>query len=260
MSRPHSEIDANLKKEATRFLNAQKHQKDSLQIIHMQNIGRMDETTAIKKINPFPFDPNKMDEKTGLKLGLSQRQITIIQNYLKKKGHFSKKEDFNKIYCISDAEYKLLAPYIQIKPITKYKPSNYKTIELNTCSAKGLSENLHFRKSLAERTIKYRNLVGNFYTPNQLKEVYGLSQRLFSKIKSYVYCDTLLLKKININTASFKTLLHNPYLNYETTLKIIKTREKLNYYTKIKQLRTVADIPDSTYYKIRHYLYIRPLK
>ena len=62
----------------------------------------------------FYFDPNNTTNKQWKQLGLSQKQIKIINNYTSKGGMFYKKKDFKKIYGISSKLYRKLEPYIVI--------------------------------------------------------------------------------------------------------------------------------------------------
>ena len=245
-------------KEVAQFLNAQKRQKDSVALLRLRNKGQLSRDQALQLLSPFPFDPNQMDSATGAKLGLTAKQVSTITHYLKKGGRFSKKKDFKKMYCISDAEYQILAPYISIRKEKRAHQVSYSVVQINNCTASDLTKKLHLYPSLARRVIKYRKLLGNFYTTDQLKEVYGFSAKTYTKVKMYVQCDSMKIKKIDLNHASFKTLLHHPYLDYKTTLQIVKTRDRLLNFRNLLQLKTQARIPDSVYNKIHHYLYIRP--
>jgi DNA uptake protein ComE-like DNA-binding protein len=250
--------DPTFQKDVARFLSEQKRQKDSVALLRLRNKGELTQAQALKLLTPFPFDPNRMDSITGTKLGLTTKQIGTIENYLRKGGHFRKKEDFKKMYCISDAEYQVLSPFIRIRKDKKVNRVSYAAVHINTCTANDLAQNLHLYPSLARRVIKYRNLLGNFYTKDQLKEVYGFSAKTYNKVRMYVLCDSMKVKKIDLNNAPFKTLLHHPYLDYKTTLQIVKARDRLLNFRNVLQLKTQASIPDSLYNKIHHYLYIRP--
>jgi DNA uptake protein ComE-like DNA-binding protein len=78
---------------------------------------------------------------------------------------------------------------------------------------------------LARRIIKYRNLLGGFASPGQLREVYGLSDSTFNIISKRVKADSSKVVKINLNSADFKRLIRMPYLEkYDVTM-ILKFRE-----------------------------------
>lgn len=272
--RPRHYSNKEFQKEVSRFKAAQKHLEDSLKIVNLQNHKQLTSTQAKARLHPFPFDPNHLTVEQGIKLGLTQKQIQHIQHYLEKGGRFRKKSDFKKMYCISEVEYKILSPYLNlpkvyqkrtykgypkrsVTPVIKLPPGSF---EINTCDTSQLVEKLHLKPWLALRIIKYRKLLGNFCSLEQLKEVYGLKKSEYQEIKKYLTCDSTMVKKIDLNHASFRQLFHNPYLDYKTTQKIVNTRKDIHGYKKLGELITRAGVPDSVYMKVRHYLYIAPLK
>lgn len=271
--RPRQYSNKKFQAEVARFKAAQKHLEDSLEIVKLQNHKQLTFAQAKARLHPFPFDPNHLTTQQGIKLGLTLKQIQQIQHYVEKGGKFRKKSDFKKMYCISEVEYDILSPYLNIPEIHhKNAGRNSKSsfalrfdvppasIKINTCDTSQLIKKLHLKPWLALRIIKYRNLLGNFYSIAQLKEVYGLKRTEYLKIKKYFTCDSTQVKKIDLNHASFKQLLHNPYIDYKTTQKIVNTRRNLKGYKHLSELMNRAGIPDSLYGKIRHYLYIKPLK
>lgn len=254
------QADTGFQNQIDQFLAARKHMEDSIQTTRLQNKGQLKLPQALQKLHPFPFNPNHMDQELGTKLGLTEKQVQTIRNYLNKGGSFKKKEDFRKMYCISDAEYKILAPYIEFQKPEKKPKLIYHTVQLNRCDSADLVTNLHLPSYLARRIIKFRNALGNFHSKVQMKEVYGLSQKTYLRIAPYLKCDSTLVHKIDLNNVPFKQLLHHPYLNYENTLKITKIRDRLHGYSRLEQLKTDAGLPDSVYRKIRPYLELRPQK
>lgn len=262
--------DKAYKAEIKRFETARLHLIDSLNIVKLQNKKKLTFDQAKAKLRPFPFDPNRLTTEQGIKLGLTLKQIKQIQHYLDKGGKFRKKEDFKKMYGISETVYDILAPFIELPSgHSKLKPENkvqyseqikvaYKSIGINACDTSKLINKLHLKPWLAERIIKYRKLLGNFYSVNQLQEVYGLNKADFDKIKPYLTCDSSLVKKINLNSASFKTLEHHPYLNYKITKGIVNSRRRFGGFKDIIELKSIPGITDSVYQKIRHYLYVVP--
>jgi len=75
----------------------------------------------------FYFDPNTASAEEWQRLGLRDRTIKTIKNYLAKGGSFRKKEDLQKIYGLHADEYERLAPFIRIdvKPgIQNYPQQN----------------------------------------------------------------------------------------------------------------------------------------
>jgi len=80
-----------------------------------------------KVLTPFPFNPNNLPIEEWQKLGLTEKQIKSIKNYESKGGKFYKKEDFKKMYSISENEYTILEPYIVIPKDTRYDTKMGKT-------------------------------------------------------------------------------------------------------------------------------------
>ena len=254
------------KAEVLRFAAARERLVDSLKIVKLQNEKKLTFEQAQAKLHPFLFDPNHLTREEGTKLGLTLRQIKQIQHYIKKGGKFRRKEDFKKMYCLSEVEYKILAPYIDLptssnniirksKDRVKINPAPG-SIKINTCDTSQLINKLHIEPWIAERIIKYRKLLGNFYSVEQLKEVYGLKKPVFDSIKKYLICDSSLVKKINLNQASFKTLVHHPYLSYKITEGIVNSRRNVGQFSNIIELKSIPGVTDSIYQKIKHYVYV----
>ena len=229
-----------------------------------------------KKAELFVFDPNDLSEEKWKLLGLNNGQIQNIKNYEKKGGKFYKNEDLKKIYTISDKDYKILEPYIRIKQQKKKwkkkevkktefaktpkqkkkynKPDSIFMIELNSADSINLLILKGIGPVFAGRIIKFRNLLGGFYTKKQLLEVYGMDSSRFNKISSFIWVDTSFIKKININEASFKKILKHPYINFEMTKQIVNSRRSKMYNTFQEVQGKITLINDSIFQKIFPYL------
>ncbi len=255
-------------REVSQFLRTQKSLTDSLQLIHLQNIGKLSPEQADAKLHPVPFDPNHLSVKKGLQIGLSVRQVKTIQHYIAKGGRFRKKGDLKKMHGLSAVEYGILEPYIRIAP---FKNSIYKSyqlkklsirmkVEINSADSATLVQKLQLPSWLVRRILKYRTLLGGFYSRTQLLEVYGMKTSTYDAIKSFVRIDTSKIRKTNLNTATFKQLLHHPYISYETTKKLVNARREAYGFSNFSQVKKLTGLPDTLLNKIRHYLYLRPLK
>ncbi len=223
-----------------------------------------------QQIKLFEFDPNHLSAKEWKKLGLSEKQIKVIKNYKEKGGKFYKKEDLKKIYSISERKYKSLEPFITIptkkkqhkekqqKEIVK-KPQVKKKIiiELNTTDSAGLTKLYGIGPAFSSRIIKYRNLLGGFYSKDQLLEIYGFDSTRLKMIIKNISVKPEKIKKININNAGFKELLRHPYISYELTSQIFKLRKKQGQLKNIKQLKKIGLVNDSLFQKIVPYLSVK---
>jgi len=184
----------------------------------------------IAKVNFFPFDPDTMKENDWRCLGLTDIQVRRINRYKQSiGGHFETKGQFSEIYGIGSQSMDSLLKYIQIKnrPATdKGWHHQSGSIDLNSADTVLLKSLPGIGSVLSRRIIKYRDLLGGFYSITQLKEVYGLKPEVFQKIEQQVRIDTLVIKKINLNFISFEELSEHPYIGKNQARKIIKFRSE----------------------------------
>ena len=109
----------------------------------------------------------------------------------------------------------------------------------------------------AGRIVKYRNLLGGFTSPDQLGEVYGMPLETIQRIRNMVFLDSTLIRKIPIDSASFRELLRHPYLEYEDVKSIVNYREFKGNISSLYELRRNQILPDSTLNKIDGYFEYR---
>lgn len=259
-------------KELLQFLNdieqfeaSLKYASDSAGEARRLDFQQMDRSVAENKLTPFMFNPNLLPSEQWSKMGLKDWQIKVIKKYESKGGKFYKKEDFKRMYCISPSEYEILEPYISI-PEQKNEYSDRKPeireikkkllVDLNTADSVTLLTLYGVGPSFAKRIIKYRNLLGGFYSKNQLLEVYGFDQGKLDKIDANCDVNTSDIKRININTVRTDELKKHPYLDYYTAKAIVDQRVILGGFTSLKQIKTIPLIHDELFNKIQHYFVI----
>ncbi len=233
--------------------------------------NRIDRSTSAKAIY-FDFDPNNLAEEKWLKLGLSNRQIKVIKNYEAKGGKFYKKEDLQKIYSITAAQYSKLEPYIQIEKgyfnRKEYHPKSFakknqtpypakkefEIVELNSADSASLETVKGIGPAFAIRILKYRTRLGGFYSVEQLKEIYGLDSVMFDNLKTQVKVNRNSISKTNINTAVFDDLKRSPYLTYRQINAILNYRKQHGLYKSIEDFRKIAILNDGILRKIEPYI------
>ena len=251
-------------REIKTFVVAQRKMDDSLELKRLQKAGKLTFQEAKKILHPVPFYPDTVTIEQWVKMGLLSRQAKTILHYLAKGGRFRKKEDLKKIHGLSEAEYAVLKSYIRIPPVQKPKHPDvvqqFRRTEINSADTQQLVKNLHLPAWIARRIIKYRHLLGDFYSPEQLQEVYGLKKTTYQHIRPYVFADTTQIRRIDLNSATFKQLLHHPYITYEMTKKLMHARERIHVFRDFGQVKQMTGFPDTILIKIRHYLYLRPFK
>ena len=219
----------------------------------------------------FEFDPNTLSPEGWKKLGLRDKTINTIQNYLSKGGKFKATEDVKKIYGLFPNEYERIAPYIRIsnnattnnetiyKSIntTKSNSNTYRIIEINTADTSDFISLPGIGSKLAWRIVNFRDKLGGFHNINQIAETYGLPDSTFQKIKSYLKLTDPNVKKININTASVDELKTHPYIRYQLARPIVAYREQHGLFSKPEDLKKIMIVTDEVFLKIAPYLQVQ---
>ena len=220
----------------------------------------------------FYFDPNSLTTEGWKKLGLRDKTIHTIQNFLSKAGRFKKPEDLQKIYGLFPDEYERIAPFIKIEssgetihsdlnknispetqPAKNYS-SRYTIIDINTADTTAFISLPGIGSKLAARIINFRDKLGGFYTINQVGETFGLPDSSFQKIKQYLKLENTSIRKININTATVDELKMHPYLKWSLANPIIAYRNEHGPFTKVEDIKKVMAVTEEIYHKIAPYL------
>ncbi len=216
-----------------------------------------------QKLTPFTFNPNTLNEAGFIKIGLRPKLIQTILNYRKKGGTFYKKTDFKKIWGLREETYRQLAPFIRIpkkrlssKDYAKKESERKLHIEINGAGLKELILLKGVAQKRANQILAYRKTLGGFYSVSQLKEVYGIPIDLFHKIAPHLYCNSDLIKQININVATLKEMNQHPYLQKDNWgLKITRFRKSQDYDIKaLEDLKKMDGMTNEIYLKIVPYL------
>ena len=162
---------ADFKNDVALFEKNLKNKKDSSSFTNF-DYNNIDKSVAENKLTPFLFNPNNLSEEKWKALGFDNKQIKTIKKFEAKGGRFYKKEDLKKIYGISQSEYEILEPFIQLdekkndfskKENTHFASTkNSNIIELNSSDTTSLKTLKGIGSGYAKRIIAYRNKLGGF--------------------------------------------------------------------------------------------------
>ncbi|MBR5631965.1 MAG: helix-hairpin-helix domain-containing protein [Bacteroidales bacterium] len=214
--------------------------------IELQQQQQAEKSQEVAELHPFPFNPNTLTEEEWLQMGLTDRQVRNIMNYKAKGGKFYSKNDLGKLYTISEEEFAQLEPFIVLPEVSRGKntktsakssvstgsttaPTEKKAIpivDLNTVDSTTLVELPQIGPYTAVRIIEFREKLGGFIDKEQLRDVKGMDDARFAAIQPYINLGAVEIRKVDVNRADFKTLVHHPYLNYEQVKRIVNQREK----------------------------------
>jgi DNA uptake protein ComE-like DNA-binding protein len=84
-------------------------------------------------------------------------------------------------------------------------------IDLNAADAAALEALPGIGDVLSARIVKFRNLLGGFYSIEQLKEVYGLREEHFQKCAPHLNVVSPPYRKIAVNSVPHSVLKKHPY-------------------------------------------------
>lgn len=225
-----------------------------------------EEKPPSKQAELFYFDPNSVTTSELVRLGLTQKQAKVVENYRSKGGVFKTSDDFSNIYVIDSAQYNRLAPFIRIDeskferkklaqtdslPIEK-KPQLL--IEINKADTLQLVKLRGIGRSYARRIVAYRNLLGGYHSTNQLTEVYGFTQKSLEQILPNIYIDTLSIKKININLADYNDLKKHPYLSDYQAKAIVYYRETAGEFRSLNDVVDNKLLDSKTFQRVKYYI------
>ena len=213
-------------------------------------------------IKPEAFDPNKATARQLMAAGLSRKQAYTIVKYIKSGGSFKYKEDLKKINCISDSDYYNIEKYILLDNIpsgeTVQNASDTKMpiIELNGATAEDLLEINGIGPYTAKSIIRYRTMLGGYYSVEQLKEVYGIDSLKYENIRKFFIVNRDSLKTIDLNKSDFYSLKRHPYISKKQAFEITNHIKYVEKFHSVEELKKLKSINDSVYEKIYHYFVV----
>lgn len=171
------------------------------------------------------FNPNQVSYEELSALGFPHRLASNLLNYREKVGFFSEKEDLLRLYAMDSLTYLAISPFVEIPAKPGQTPAQTPLIDINAVDSSDLIRVYGIGPVLAGRIMKYRTMVGGFYSYQQLEEVYHLPDSMIRKLEETFALDAGRITKIPVNTASFQKLLSHPYLDYHDVKSIMAVRK-----------------------------------
>lgn len=258
----------------------------------------VNETVAVKApsdeenldLTLFEFDPNTASKEELLQLGLSSKLVQTIVNYRNKGGKFYKTEDLQKIYTLSTADYERLVPYVQIEGQKTFAKQQNKNNSIDRPSAQVFrfdpntaSKDDFLKLGLTEKTaaiiLKYREKGGTFHKPEDLKKIYGLKDKDYTRLLPYMVFEepaemkTVVATATPVKSPDFPSRTHKPVvidinqasaqewqqlrgIGTAFAKRIVNFREKLGGFANLEQVGETYGLPDSTFQIIKPQLQV----
>jgi DNA uptake protein ComE-like DNA-binding protein len=241
--------------EITLFQN----QIDSLKLIEIEN----------RKPKIYPFNPSFISDYKGYQLGMTTQEIDRLLSHRESGKYINSARQFQVVTKVSDSLLAVISPYFKFpdwisrkkNTSVNYNKSKVEGIftgekqDLNIVTAIQLKEIKGIGDKLSERIIKYRVSMKGFMNDEQLEQVYGLKPEVIAKVlQRYTVLSQPTIEKVNVNTATFKEVLHLPYIDYELTKKIFQYRDEVAEIQNLEELKNIEDFPIENFDKIALYL------
>ena len=221
----------------------------------------------------FYFDPNTLEEAGWQKLGVRDKTIATIRNYVSKGGKFREPDDLRKIWGLRDNEKDRLIPYVRIamqaaqpssagsysnnyQPYEKkiYEKRIAQPVEINAADSAAFDALPGIGPGYSRRIINFRNRLGGFYKIEQIGETFGLPDSVFQQIKPLLKISGNNIRKININTATNEELKAHPYIRWQLANVIIEYKKQHGDFKSLTDLKKIMVITKETFEKISPYL------
>ena len=247
--------------------NAENEKIDQAEIERFQRaLDSINKNMPGKKDTIYPFNPNYITDFKGYQLGMSVEEIDRLLEYRDSGKWLNSAEDFQKITKISSSLLRKISPSFRFPEWTqrtnsaaiqhdKLKDSDVRILDMNTASAEDFKLVNGVGAVLSERIVKYRNSIGGFLSPIQLKDVYGLSSEVIEKIEKKFQIQSrpdIAIK--NLNLISEAELSEIPYFNKVLAKQIISYRKLNEGISSFEELSKINTFPYDKIDRIKLYL------
>ncbi len=163
--------------------------------------------------------------------------------------------DVRDCYVVSSKAASKMEPYI-IFP--ESKSSSTKLIDLNRADSAELRSVVGIGAKSVVEILKYRKLLGGFYSVNQLAELKVVTESNFERIITQISCDSCDISKIDVNFAVAKNLIEHPYISRTALRRLLRIREIKGGWSSIVELTQDNIFTREEAARLRPYLMFRP--
>lgn len=220
--------------------------------------------------NPLPaklflFDPNTLDERGWLSLGVNGRLVHTLLNYRNKGGLFRRPGDIRKIWGMKPVDAARLEPYIRIaaqdhaagktagymQPAKKAIPA---ALHINTATREDWEALPGIGPVLAKRILAFKEKLGGFTGIDQLARTYGLHDSVFQQIRPMLILDSVSLShrygRLQVNSATATEMVNRLWIPFAMAKAIVIYRNAYGKFRSATDLKQIVILPDSVYQRI----------
>lgn len=182
-----------------------------------------------------PFDPNSVTEQQLMDMKFPEFGIKNLIKYRNKSGviksvsHFKQIWGFEKLDSVfldsillfpkpKASRPKIKAEYSNSfklpKPTFEETAKEPFRVHINQADTNQLKKLNGIGSYRAKKMVEYRDLLGGFYSVDQLDSLYWLPDSIFINIKEQLIIDSSDIRPIPVNRIHLKELVKHPYINY----------------------------------------------
>lgn len=244
----------------------------------------------VQEAETFPFDPNTADSTTLLRLGLTSWQVRNIYKYRARGGRYHASEDFKRLYGMTPELWNRLSPVIRIgEQFRYYTDADYAVddarrqqqrqrrdslrqarhdslssryprqekfeeltqLDLNTVDSVELKKVPGIASYRARQILRYRDRLGGFVSTDQLFEIENFPA---DELAVWFKVETGILRRLNLNTASFSELSRHPYIGYARARAIDAYRRNQGTIHSLDDLQLLPDFSDDVRRRLEPYV------
>ena len=184
-------------------------------------------------IAPEPFRLDTVHAEYLTLIGFTQGQADLILRYRDIIGGYRTVEKFAECYAVGDSAAEALRPYLIFDEIPEPK---VELVEINSADEETLVRVYGIGQKSAAHILRYRELLGGYYSVNQISELDIITEGNFEHILQQIYCDSTKIKKIYINFASPKVLETHPYITRRALKRLINKRESKGGWSTVEEM------------------------
>ena len=204
------------------------HSLDSLQLNGSKPRSSQYYATPAFQPESFPFDPNEADSTQLLRLGLAPFQVRSIYRYRARGGRFTTKDDFRRVYRLTNEQWEHLSPLIRIA--RKYQL---------VAPPQESSQTIY-----ASHTRRDRNVAPDAPATSLKSAVDSLYPAVSSNNTHSKYPQKLSSNEVlDVNLADSTQLCRVPGIGPYFSRKIVQYRKRLGGYASTAQLLEIDDFP-----------------
>lgn len=205
-------------------------------------------------IHLFPFNPNTIELKDWMTLGVKELLAKRILNYRNKGGQFRTPDDLRKIWGMSAEQADQLIPFVVLPPPVptyRFEKKAPPVIDINTASVEEWKALPGIGESISNRIIKYRERSGGFARMEELTGVFGLQDSVVDQIKPYLRVNPQTVPKSSLNRASAYLLALKTGIPEGVAKEIVRIRMQTGNYADFEELRQVPNLTNEMLQRIR---------